>query len=119
MLPSPASAPLRFGLFSVGYGRLLLNQIEAARKSIRRRLRREGVLQTTLTTSFPFTSKPLQSRMGRGKGRIAGRFCPVRPGQLLFLLTLNSSLHAERALRSGGLKLPLPVRFSSLRPLLK
>jgi len=104
------------------YGRLVSNQVESARKSIRRRLRREGTLRLLLTTFFPFTAKPLQSRMGRGKGRICGRFCPVRPGQLLFILSLPSvasSRRAERALRGGAAKLPLKMHISSLLPLLK
>ena len=104
-------------LLAVAYGRLIQSQLEAARKAARRRLRRRGRLQLLVFARFPLTQKPLQSRMGRGKGRLAGRFCWVRPGQPILLLRGVSASRARYSLVAAAAKLPLPLRIAPFRSL--
>lgn len=100
-----------FCLVASNYGRLTASQLEAARKAIRRSVRKKGRLVGCCHPSLPFTRKPLQTRMGKGKGRVEGRFALVRPGQVLFELRGLDPLRSARALRTGGLRLPLATTF--------
>lgn len=109
-LPSGA-----YALLATAYGRLVRDQLEAARKAVRRRLRRLGVLRLMVFPTLPLTRKPLQSRMGRGKGRLSGQFCWVRPGQPLLLLTGVPPGRAAQALAGGSSKLPLGTRLLPFR----
>lgn len=114
-----ASATGRSGwaLVATAYGRLRREQLEAARKTIRRRLRREGRLRLGPFPFLPLTAKPLQSRMGRGKGRPAATVSPVRPGQLLLSLEGVAPHRARAALLALGPKLPLGQRVRPLHRL--
>lgn len=115
---SRASLPVAaYALLAAAYGRLHQPQLEAARKAVRRRLRRQGRLQLLVFARFPLTRKPLQSRMGRGKGRTHGQFCWIRPGQPLFLLRGVPSSRARASLAAAAGKLPLPLRVAPLRSL--
>jgi large subunit ribosomal protein L16 len=106
-----------FGLVAAAYGRLDRTQLEAARKAIRRRLRRQGDLRLVVFPTLPRTQKPLQSRMGRGKGRLAGHFCWVRPGQSLLVLSGVPPARARQALAGGSPKLPLATILLPVRSL--
>lgn len=98
------------GLVARSYNRLSYEQLEAARKAVRRRLRREGRLSMVVAPVLPVTRKPLQSRMGRGKGRLSGRVAPVRPGQLLFRLSGVKNITRGRwALSAGRSRLPVAI----------
>jgi large subunit ribosomal protein L16 len=96
-----------FCLVATTYGRLLREEIEAARKTIRRRTKKKGVLLVRAYPSLSYTKKPLQARMGKGKGRIEGTFCFVRPGQILMELLGGQPQRSLEALRSGSHKLSL------------
>jgi large subunit ribosomal protein L16 len=115
-----SEAPLpvaTYALLAAAYGRLDQQQLEAARKVARRRLRRQGRLQLLVFARFSLTRKPLQSRMGRGKGRLAGQFCWVRPGQPLFLLRGVPASRARVSLAAAAAKLPVSLRVAPLRSL--
>ena len=114
---SPTSLPGAYGLVSTAYGRLDKVQLEAARKVVRRRLRRLGVLRVLVFPNLPLTRKPLQSRMGRGKGRLASHFCWIRPGQPLLVVLGVPPGRARQALAGGASKLPLATLPSPLRSL--
>jgi large subunit ribosomal protein L16 len=115
---APTSLPVGgYALLATAYGRLVQPQLEAARKAVRRRLRRQGRIQLSVFARFPLTRKPLQSRMGRGKGRSAGQFCWVRPGQPLLFLWGVSASRARFSLASAAAKLPLSVRAAPIRSL--
>lgn len=98
-----------FCLVSVSYGRILRQELEAARKAIRRRVRKQGRLLLRVYPSLSYTKKPLQARMGKGKGRIEGTFCFVCPGQILAELQGAPPLKSREALFSGSSKLSLPT----------
>jgi large subunit ribosomal protein L16 len=113
-LGRPLRRPAAWVVVATAYGRLRREQLEAARKTVRRRLRREGRLRLGPLPHLTLTAKPLQSRMGRGKGRPAATVSPVRPGQLLLSLEGVAPHRARAALLALGPKLPVPLRVRSL-----
>jgi large subunit ribosomal protein L16 len=87
------------------------SEIEAARKSIRRRLKKKGVLIVRAFAFLPLTKKPAEVRMGKGKGnRIRKVVYPVRPGQVLFELKNVSPATAVGALSSAIIKLSVKAK---------
>lgn len=118
-LPTPrrSLSPSTHCLVASAYGRLTVAQLEAARKAIRRSVRKRGRLVGCCHPSLSFTRKPLQTRMGKGKGRVEGRFALAKPGQVLFELGGLDPLRSVRALRAGALRLPLATTFRSFERL--
>lgn len=106
--PSTGILPGALCLFSRAYGRLYAEELEAARKTMRRAVRKGGgLLRMRVYATCSYTKKPLQARMGKGKGRIQGTFSFVRPGQILFELSGIATIKAMSALSSGASKLSL------------
>lgn len=85
--------------------------LEAARRSITRKLKRSGVLKINGFPNIPVTSKPLGVRMGKGVGSIEGWVFPVKKGRILFELKGVSLELAKSALRSAAFKLPVKSKF--------
>ena len=73
-----------FGLKAVGRGRLTARQIEAARRAITRRVRRGGKLWIRVFPDKPVSKKPLEVRMGNGKGNVEYWVAQVQPGRMLY-----------------------------------
>jgi len=86
-------------------------QIEACRVAINRNLKRKGKLWIRIFPDKPYTKKPLEVRMGKGKGGVEGWVAVVRPGRILFELDGVSEAQARTALRLAANKLPIRVRF--------
>jgi len=86
-------------------------QIEACRVAINRNLKRRGKLWIRIFPDKPFTKKPLEVRMGKGKGGVEGWVSVVRPGRMLFELDGVTDSQAREALRLAAFKLPIRVRF--------
>ncbi len=74
----------QFGLMAVSSGRLTARQIEAARISINRRVKRGGKLWIRIFPHAPVTKKPAETRMGKGKGSPEFWVAEIRPGRVLF-----------------------------------
>jgi large subunit ribosomal protein L16 len=104
----PLSLSKRFGhrcvvLYATDYGRLSKEEIEAARRLIRKRVGKKVKLSVKAYAYIPVTRKPKEVRMGKGKGRISEYICYVKPGKPLFELrraSLKSSLLALEGARS-------------------
>ena len=100
-----------FGLQVLVPGRLTARQIEAGRMAIQRHCKRAGKLWIRIFPDRPVTKKPLEVRMGGGKGSPEEWVAPVKPGRMLFELAGVSEETAREAFRIAGHKLPLAVRF--------
>jgi len=86
-------------------------QIEACRVAINRNLKRKGKLWIRIFPDKPYTKKPLEVRMGKGKGGVEGWVAVVRPGRVLFELDGVTEAQARTAMRLAAFKLPIKVRF--------
>lgn len=100
-----------FALQAVGRGRITARQIEAARMAIQRKVKRSGKLYIRVFPDKPITKKPLETRMGKGKGPVDHWVCLVRPGRVLYEIEGVTEELAREAFRVAGHKLPLQVRF--------
>lgn len=101
----------KYGLKSLEATRITSRQIEAARRAITRKMKREGRLWIHLFPHIPVTSKPTEVRMGKGKGSVSYWAMPIRPGKLLFEIDGVSMEIAKQALRYGAGKLPIQTKF--------
>lgn len=99
-----------FGLKSLGIGRITNRQIEAARIAMTRHMKREGKVWIRIFPDKPITSKPLEVRMGKGKGALDHWVANVQPGRIMFELDGVSREVAEEALRLAAQKLPVRTK---------
>lgn len=102
-----------FGLKATTASRIRSNQIESARKTISRAIGKTGKMWIRIFPDMPFTSKPAEVKMGKGKGDIQGYQVQVRPGRILFEVDGISAEVAAEALRKGGTKLPVKTKVVS------
>ena len=102
-----------FGLKSVSYGRLTSNQIEAARKAMSRYASKNGKMWIRVFPDRPYTQKPAEVKMGKGKGDPQGFYTEVHPGRMLFEIDGVPPATAREALRKAGTKLPVKTRIIS------
>ena len=86
-------------------------QIEAARVAISRSVKRVGKLYVRVFPDKPFTKKPAETRMGKGKGNPEGWVAVVKPGRVLFEIEGISQDLAKKALALASAKLPVRTRF--------
>jgi large subunit ribosomal protein L16 len=101
-----------FGLKSVERGRLTARQIEAARRTISRHVKRGGKIWIRIFPDKPISKKPLEVRMGSGKGSVEYWIAQVKPGTMLYELEGVSEELAREAFRLAAAKLPLKTTFS-------
>lgn len=87
------------------------NQIEAARVALTRYMKRKGKLWIRVFPHKPVTKKPLETRMGKGKGAVDHYVAVVKPGAILFELAGVSLPVAREAMRLADTKLPFKTRF--------
>lgn len=102
-----------FALQATGRGRITARQIEAARMAIQRKVKRAGKLYIRVFPDKPVTKKPLETRMGKGKGAVEGWVCLIRPGRVLYEIEGVPEDVAREAFRIAGHKLPIATRFMS------
>ncbi len=100
-----------YGLMTTERGRITARQIEAARIAITRRIKRGGRVWIRIFPDLPFTSKPAEVRMGKGKGAPEGWCAPVKPGRMLFEMEGVDPETAREALRLASHKLPVATKF--------
>lgn len=103
-----------FGLKALYSGKLTFNQIESARRAIRRTTKKDGFIWINLFTSVSVTSKPVASRMGKGKGAHSHWICPIRAGQILYEIGGISSDISYKALLKAASKLPIKTNIIKL-----
>jgi len=101
----------KFGLKVLDNGVISSTVLEAARRSITRKLKRVGKLKINGFPYVPITSKPVGVRMGKGVGSIDGWVFPIKKGRILFELDGVSLELARSALRSASYKLPMKSKF--------
>ena len=101
-----------FGLKSLEHGRITNRQIESARIAMTRYMKREGKVWIRIFPDKPITKKPLEVRMGKGKGAVDHYVANVQPGRIMFELDGVPRAVAEEALRLAAQKLPVATRIS-------
>lgn len=99
-----------FGLKATSYKRVKSNQIEAARRAMSRHMGKVGRSWIRIFPDKPFTRKPAEVKMGKGKGDLQGYEFEVFPGRVLFEIDGVSEEVAREALRKAGTKLPLTTK---------
>ncbi|MEL7422613.1 MAG: 50S ribosomal protein L16 [Bacteroidota bacterium] len=99
-----------FGLKSMEIGRITNRQIESARIAMTRYMKREGKVWIRIFPDKPITSKPLEVRMGKGKGNLDHYVAQVQPGRIMFEMDGVSREVAEEALRLAAQKLPVKTK---------
>lgn len=104
-----------FGLQAMGRCWLDSRQIEAARIAISRYLKRRGKLWIRVFPDKPFTKKPLEVRMGTGKGGVEGWVAVVRPATVLFEVAGVPLEMARESMRLAATKLPIATKFIARR----
>ena len=98
------------GLKAITAGRIRSNQIEAARKAASRAVGKTGKLWIRIFPDMPYTAKPAEVKLGKGKGDSQGYCAPVKPGRILFEVDGVDSAMAKEALRKAGTKLPVKTK---------
>ena len=100
-----------FGIKSLDYSFITSRQIEAARIAATRFMKREGQLWIKIFPDKPITKKPLEVRMGKGKGAVEYWAAVVKPGRIMFEVGGVPLAVAKEALRLAAQKLPVKTKF--------
>jgi len=85
-------------------------QIEAARRAMTRHMKRQGRVWIRIFPDVPVTAKPIEVRMGKGKGSVDRWVCKVKPGRVMFEIDGVAEDVAQEALRLAAMKLPIKTR---------
>ena len=101
-----------FGLKATSRGRITSRQIEAARRTITRTVKRGGKLYIRVFPDKPITKKPLEVRMGKGKGSVEYWVAQVQPGSMLYEIEGVPEELAREAFKLAAAKLPVATTFS-------
>ena len=101
----------QFGLKAVQPERIIGKQIEAARVALTRHMKRQGRVWTRVFPNIPVSKKPIEVRMGKGKGNPEFFACRVKPGRILFEVDGVSEQIAKEALYKASAKLPIKTKF--------
>lgn len=105
---------LRFGELGLKAklaGLITARQLESARRTIARKIKRKGKIWICIFPNLPITSKPTEARMGKGKGAVSHWVARVRGGTTLFEVCGIPNHLAVEALRSGSKKLPIQTKI--------
>jgi large subunit ribosomal protein L16 len=100
-----------FGLKAVEPGWITSRQIEAARVALNRRMKRDGKVWIRIFPDKPVSKKPLETRMGKGKGAPEFWVAVVKPGRIMFEVDGVSQELAHEALKLAAYKLPIKVKI--------
>ena len=101
----------QFGLKAMEPDRVMARQIEAARRALTRHMKRSGRVWIRLFPDVPVSKKPLEVRMGSGKGTPEYWVARVKPGRILFEIDGVTAVVAKEALTLAAAKLPIKTRF--------
>ena len=100
-----------FGLVAMEPAWIKSNQIEACRVTMSRYFRRGGKIYVRIFPDKPITKKPLEVRMGKGKGAVEYWVSVVKPGRILFEVANVTEEQAKEAFRLAGHKLPIKTKM--------
>jgi large subunit ribosomal protein L16 len=100
-----------FGLKATGRGRITARQIEASRRAMTRHIKRGGKIWIRIFPDKPITKKPLEVRMGKGKGGVEYWVAQIQPGRMLFEMEGVNEELAREAFRLAAAKLPISTTF--------
>jgi len=100
-----------FGLKATGRGRITARQIEASRRAMTRHIKRGGKIWIRVFPDKPITKKPLEVRMGKGKGGVEYWVAQIQPGRMLFEMEGVSEELAREAFTLAAAKLPVATTF--------
>jgi large subunit ribosomal protein L16 len=95
-----------FGLKAVGRGRMTSRQVEAARRAMTRHIKRGGKIWIRVFPDKPISKKPLEVRMGSGKGNVEYWVAEIKPGKVLYEMEGVVEAVAREAFRLAAAKLP-------------
>ena len=95
------------GLQATGRCRMIARQIEAARRAMTRHVKRQGKIWIRVFPDKPITKKPLEVRMGKGKGSVEYWVALIKPGQMLFEMQGVDEVVAREAFELAAAKLPV------------
>ncbi|WP_407495048.1 50S ribosomal protein L16 [Pseudooceanicola sp. MF1-13] len=99
-----------YGLKATQPERVSARQIEAARRAMTRHMKRQGRVWIRIFPDVPVTAKPIEVRMGKGKGSVDRWVCKVKPGRVMFEIDGVNEEIAREALRLAAMKLPVKTR---------
>lgn len=99
-----------YGLKAVEPERVSARQIESARRAMTRHMKRQGRVWIRIFPDVPVTAKPIEVRMGKGKGSVDRWVCKVKPGRMMFEIDGVNEDVAKEALRLAAMKLPVKCR---------
>jgi large subunit ribosomal protein L16 len=102
-----------YGLKTVEHGHVTARQIEAARRALTRFIKRGGRVWIRIFPDKPITKKPLEVRMGSGKGNVEYYVTPVKPGTVLYEMEGVDEAHAREAFKLASAKLSVKTIFVS------
>ncbi|MBV1960748.1 MAG: 50S ribosomal protein L16 [Immundisolibacteraceae bacterium] len=100
-----------FGLKAIGRGRITARQIEAARRAMNRHVKRGGKIWIRIFPDKPITKKPLEVRMGKGKGAVEYWVAQIQPGRMLYEMEGVDEQTAREAFALAAAKLPIKTTF--------
>ena len=101
-----------YGLQAVARGQITSRQIEAARRTITRTVKRGGKIWIRVFPDKPITKKPLEVRQGKGKGNVEYWVCLIQPGRMLYEIEGVSEDLAREAFKLAAAKLPFKTTFA-------
>lgn len=105
----------QYGLKALETAWITNRQIEAARRAMTRYVKRGGKVWIRIFPDKPITSKPAETRMGKGKGAPEGWVAVVKPGRILYEMEGIPEAEAKEAMRLAAMKLPISTRFVARR----
>ena len=100
-----------YGLMALECGWITSRQIEASRIAMTRHIKRGGKVWIRIFPDKPYTKKPLEQRMGKGKAGVEGWVAVVKPGRVMFEMNGVDPETAKEAMRLAQHKLPIKTRF--------
>lgn len=100
-----------YALKATGRGRITARQIEAARRAMTRHIKRGGKIWIRIFPDKPITKKPVEVRMGKGKGNVEFWVAQIQPGRVLYEMEGVSEELAREAFRLAARKLPVSTAF--------
>ncbi len=101
----------QYGLQATERGRMTARQIEAARRAMTRHIKRGGKIWIRVFPDVPISKKPLEVRMGKGKGNVEYWVCKIQPGRMLYEMEGVSEEVARQAFKLAAAKLPFKTHF--------
>ena len=100
-----------YALKALSPDRVTGKQIEAARVALTRHMKRQGRVWTRIFPNIPVSKKPIEVRMGKGKGSVDRWVAKVKPGRIMFEVDGVPEIVAKEGLRLAAMKLPVKCRF--------